>query len=48
MNVSDARYGERAAQGTDPRAALGYARILAEPARLFRKAGAKASTPSAS
>jgi argininosuccinate synthase len=39
MDVSDARYGERAATGTDPRAALGFARILAEPARLHRKAG---------
>lgn len=39
MSVSDARYGERAAAGTDPRAALGFARILAEPARLHRKAG---------
>jgi len=48
MNVSDAKYGERAAQGTDPRAALGYARILAEPARLFRKAGAAAKTGSKS
>lgn len=48
MNVSDAKYGERAAHGSDPRAALGYARILAEPARLFRKAGAGTSTPSAS
>jgi argininosuccinate synthase len=40
MNASDAKYGERAATGTDPRAALGFARILAEPARLHRKAGA--------
>lgn len=40
MSASDARYGERAATGTDPRAALGFARILAEPARLYRKAGA--------
>ncbi len=39
MAVSDARYGERAAAGTDPRAALGLARILAEPARLHRLAG---------
>ena len=39
MSASDAKYGERAATGTDPRAALGFARILAEPARLFRKAG---------
>jgi argininosuccinate synthase len=39
MAASDARYGERAARGTDPRAALGFARVLAEPARLFSKAG---------
>jgi argininosuccinate synthase len=39
MSASDARYGERAAAGSDPRAALGLARILAEPARLHRKAG---------
>jgi len=39
MSASDAKYGERAAAGSDPRAALGYARILAEPARLHRKAG---------
>ena len=43
MAMSDARYGERAAQGTDPRAALGYARILAEPGRLHRKAGLAAT-----
>jgi argininosuccinate synthase len=40
MSVSSAKYGERAATGSDPRAALGFARILAEPARLHRKAGA--------
>ncbi|HEX6883470.1 MAG TPA: argininosuccinate synthase [Planctomycetota bacterium] len=43
MSASDAKYGERAAAGTDPRAALGYARILAEPARLHRKAGSSAT-----
>jgi argininosuccinate synthase len=43
MGASDARYGERAATGTDPRAALGFARILAEPARLHRKAGSSAT-----
>jgi argininosuccinate synthase len=43
MAASDAKYGERAATGSDPRAALGFARILAEPARLHRKAGANAS-----
>lgn len=46
MNASDAKYGERAARGSDPRAALGYARILAEPARLFRKAGAASKSGS--
>jgi argininosuccinate synthase len=40
MAASDARYGERAGSGTDPRAAVGLARALAEPARLHRKAGA--------
>jgi argininosuccinate synthase len=39
MAASDARYGERAGSGTDPRAAVGLARALAEPARLHRKAG---------
>jgi len=48
MAASDARYGERAARGTDPRAALGLARILAEPARLHRKAGAAKNTPETS
>jgi argininosuccinate synthase len=53
MSASDARYGERAATGTDPRAALGFARILAEPGRLHRKAGsshpgAPGSSPAAS
>ena len=43
MAASDARYGERAAAGTDPRAALGFARILAEPARLHKKAGLAAT-----
>jgi argininosuccinate synthase len=42
MAASDARYGERAASGSDPRAALGLARVLAEPARLFRRAGERA------
>jgi argininosuccinate synthase len=42
MAASDARYGERAAAGTDSRAALGLARILAEPARLHRRAGKRA------
>ena len=39
MAVSDAKYGERAATGTDPRGAVGLARILAEPGRLHRLAG---------
>jgi len=47
MAASSARYGERAAAGSDPRAALGFARILAEPARLFRKAGADEGRPGA-
>jgi argininosuccinate synthase len=42
MAASDARYGERAASGSLPAAALGLARTLAEPARLHRLAGAKA------
>jgi len=43
MAASDAKYGERAAKGSDPRAALGFARILAEPARLHGKAGSPAT-----
>jgi argininosuccinate synthase len=42
LSASDARYGERAATGSDPAGALGLARVLAEPARLFRRAGEKA------
>jgi argininosuccinate synthase len=45
MSASDAKYGESAASGSDPRAALGYARILAEPARLHRKAGSAVTAP---
>jgi argininosuccinate synthase len=45
MAASDARYGERASSGTDPRAAVGLARALAEPARLHRKAGGAAEAP---
>jgi len=41
MAASDAKYGERAATGTDPRGAVGLARILAEPGRLHRLAGKK-------
>jgi argininosuccinate synthase len=43
MAASDARYGERAAKGSDPAGALGLARILAEPARLWRRAGEAAA-----
>ncbi len=43
MAASDARYGERAASGTDPKAAVGLARALAEPARLHRRAGERAA-----
>ena len=46
MTVSDARYGERAASGSDPRAALGLARTMAQPARLHRLAGKAADAPS--
>jgi argininosuccinate synthase len=41
MEASDARYGERAASGSNPAAALGLARMLAEPAKLYRRAGEK-------
>jgi len=40
MDASDARYGERAAADAATGAAVGLARALAEPARLFRRAGA--------
>jgi argininosuccinate synthase len=36
LAASDAAYGERAASGSDPRAAAFLGRILAEPARLAR------------
>ncbi len=39
LNVSDAKYGERASSSATPEGALGLARALAEPARLFRRAG---------
>jgi argininosuccinate synthase len=42
MAASGARYGERAAPGSDPAFALGLARALAEPARLWRMAGESA------
>jgi len=39
MAASDARYGERAASHSDPKSAVGLARLLAEPGRLHRRAG---------
>ncbi len=39
LAASDAKYGERAGSNSDPRGALGLARVLAEPARLFKRAG---------
>jgi argininosuccinate synthase len=45
MAASGARYGERAAPGSDPAAALGLARVRAEPARLWRLAGERALQP---
>jgi argininosuccinate synthase len=39
LAASDARYGERPAAGSDPAGAVGLARVLAEPARLHRRAG---------
>jgi argininosuccinate synthase len=39
LNASDAKYGERASSTATPEGALGLARALAEPARLFRRAG---------
>ncbi len=44
MSASDARYGERAASRSDPRAAVGLARLLAEPGRLHRLAEAGGSS----
>jgi len=44
LNVSDAKYGERASSRATPEGALGLARALAEPARLFRRAGEAALT----
>jgi argininosuccinate synthase len=44
LAASDARYGERAGSNATPEGALGLARALAEPARLFRRAGAAALT----
>jgi hypothetical protein len=42
LAASDAKYGERASSSATPQGALGLARALAEPARLYRKAGEKA------
>src|SRR5690606_38139354 len=39
MDASDARYGERAASDAAAGAGAGLARVLAEPARLHRRAG---------
>jgi argininosuccinate synthase len=39
LEATDARYGENAAAGSDPAAALGLARVLAEPGRLHKQAG---------
>ena len=47
MAASDARYGERAQSGHDPRAAVGIARMLAQPGRLFRRAGESAASQGA-
>jgi hypothetical protein len=41
LTASDAKYGERAGSNATPQGALGLARALAEPARLFRRAGEK-------
>jgi argininosuccinate synthase len=42
MSASDAAYGERPAAGADPAGPRGLARIWAEPARLYRRAGEQA------
>jgi hypothetical protein len=42
LTASDAKYGERAASNSDPRAAAGLARVLAEPGRLYKRAGERA------
>ncbi len=39
LSVSDAKYGERASSSATPQGALGLARAMAEPARLYRRAG---------
>jgi len=45
MDASDARYGERAPSGHDPSACVGVARMLAQPGKLFRRAGEVAAAP---
>ncbi|MFT7671334.1 MAG: argininosuccinate synthase [Planctomycetota bacterium] len=47
LAASDAAYGERAAQGSDPKAAMFLGRILAEPARLASVASERAMAPTA-
>lgn len=48
LAASDAKYGERASSTATPQGALGLARALAEPARLYRRAGERAiSEPAA-
>jgi hypothetical protein len=47
LAASDARYGERAGSNATPQGALGLARALAEPARLYRRAGERASAEAA-
>jgi len=39
MAASDAKYGERAASHSNPAGAAGLARVLAEPGRLYQRAG---------
>lgn len=48
MDASDARYGERAASDSAAGAGAGLARVLAEPARLYRRAGDALCTEGAS
>jgi argininosuccinate synthase len=48
LAASDARYGERPATGSDAAGAVGLARVLAEPARLYRRAGESAEASDSS
>ena len=43
MDATDAQYGERAASDAAADAALGLARVFAEPSRLHRRAGREAT-----